>query len=339
MRVKYDLATGLRVRPTFEQTIGYVENDKDKIQLPDRRARFLRNSFALSQLDGEGMRTYHQQQLNLQKEQEKEAIMRRIALSGGLSHAELRAREDDEMSMVSARSNMDYMGSNPEEFFIGSPLQQEMPEPFQSALQRQRDQIELRRNATEEQARLNDITDLNVEMVIKRFNQQMENRHPIRQIPDTLRLEIEQKVMEQAEQKAMEQEDVNVGDVIKEDIPVDEEQEIEQKIYPIPPYVELLKNRKYNTQEVKSIARAHNIVLPTDRKLKKIQIVNEIYKQKNLPIPHPADIISRKTLDLFTDEDLLAIGKRYEIKFPQNVESLGKRRDYLKEKLKILKSK
>jgi hypothetical protein len=55
MRVKYDLASGLRIRPTFEQTIGYVENDIDKIKLPDRKARFLRSSLALSQLDGEGM--------------------------------------------------------------------------------------------------------------------------------------------------------------------------------------------------------------------------------------------------------------------------------------------
>ena len=55
--------TGLKQRKTFEEVIDYIQNDKTKIKYPDRTAKFLRNSFELSQLDNAGMIFMGQQQM------------------------------------------------------------------------------------------------------------------------------------------------------------------------------------------------------------------------------------------------------------------------------------
>jgi len=46
------MTDGLKRRPTYEEAVDYIENDKDKIEYPDRTAKELRNTFELSQLDG-----------------------------------------------------------------------------------------------------------------------------------------------------------------------------------------------------------------------------------------------------------------------------------------------
>ena len=42
-------ALGLRKRPTYEQVLSKINDDK--IKYPNRNATFLRNTFAMSQLD------------------------------------------------------------------------------------------------------------------------------------------------------------------------------------------------------------------------------------------------------------------------------------------------
>ena len=56
---------GLRVRHQYEDLIGVARSDGlGKIKFPNRDAKFLRDGFILSQLDGEGMG-----QMQLQQEQ------------------------------------------------------------------------------------------------------------------------------------------------------------------------------------------------------------------------------------------------------------------------------
>ena len=60
---------GLRVKPTYEDLIGVaVSDDLQHIKFPNRDASFLFIFFALSQLDGEGMRAIEKQQEMASKE-------------------------------------------------------------------------------------------------------------------------------------------------------------------------------------------------------------------------------------------------------------------------------
>ena len=64
---------GLRLRPTYEQLIGVAVSDELRnIKFPNRDAKFLRDGFVLSQLDGEGMRAMEMQQEMAAKEAFKE---------------------------------------------------------------------------------------------------------------------------------------------------------------------------------------------------------------------------------------------------------------------------
>ena len=63
---------GLRVRPQYEDLINVAVSDElYKTKFPNRDAKFLREEFALSQLDGEGMRAMERQQEQASKESYK----------------------------------------------------------------------------------------------------------------------------------------------------------------------------------------------------------------------------------------------------------------------------
>ena len=71
---------GLRLRPTYEQLIGVAVSDELRnIKFPNRDAKFLRDGFVLSQLDGEGMRIMEQQQQMHMKEVYKESALKSLA--------------------------------------------------------------------------------------------------------------------------------------------------------------------------------------------------------------------------------------------------------------------
>ena len=54
---------GLKLKPNYEDLIGVAVSDgSEHIKFPNRDAKFLREGFVLSQLDGEGMRVMQLQQ-------------------------------------------------------------------------------------------------------------------------------------------------------------------------------------------------------------------------------------------------------------------------------------
>ena len=61
--------TGLRLRPTFDELVDYIERDPDKLKYPNRSAQFLRNSIKISSIDGLGALDLEQRQLEQMKNQ------------------------------------------------------------------------------------------------------------------------------------------------------------------------------------------------------------------------------------------------------------------------------
>ena len=83
---------GLRLRPTYEDLIGVAVSDQlFNIKFPNRDASFLRNGFALSQLDGEGQRAMEKQQEMASKEAFKESLLKEIAINTGSNLHDLRS--------------------------------------------------------------------------------------------------------------------------------------------------------------------------------------------------------------------------------------------------------
>ena len=73
------MVDGLIKRQTYEEIIYYIENDPDKIQYPNRAAKFLRNTFQLSQLDGMGQALLEQQEINEMAERVKDYQLKELA--------------------------------------------------------------------------------------------------------------------------------------------------------------------------------------------------------------------------------------------------------------------
>ena len=74
--------SGLQLRPTYDELVNYVANKQDKIKLPNRLAKQLRNSNQLSSLldgDGEGLMSMELQQQNIIKEQLKALTINAMA--------------------------------------------------------------------------------------------------------------------------------------------------------------------------------------------------------------------------------------------------------------------
>jgi len=73
------MESGLRRKQTYEEIIDYIQNDKDKIKYPDRTARFIRNTFQLSQLDGMGQALLEQQERDEMAERVKDYQLKELA--------------------------------------------------------------------------------------------------------------------------------------------------------------------------------------------------------------------------------------------------------------------
>ena len=106
--------TGLQKRLTYEDLINYIVKDPDTIRYPDRRAKILRNSFELSQLDGIGMMDINRQyELNL-IDHERQLLLRQFAQHYNLPLNEVMTyidhhglhpvREDDNIFMGGAQN-------------------------------------------------------------------------------------------------------------------------------------------------------------------------------------------------------------------------------------------
>ena len=73
------LTSGLRRKQTYEEIIDYIEHDPDKVEYPNRAAKFLRNTFELSQLDGMGQALLEQQETNEMAERVKDYQLKELA--------------------------------------------------------------------------------------------------------------------------------------------------------------------------------------------------------------------------------------------------------------------
>ena len=80
---------GLKKKPTLNDVINEFETEPNPIKYPHRTATFVRNSFVLSQLNGEGMREMEEQQARQMKEAAKEHAIRNLARNSDDSHADL----------------------------------------------------------------------------------------------------------------------------------------------------------------------------------------------------------------------------------------------------------
>jgi len=108
---------GLRKKPSYEELVRYIANDKDKIKYPDSRASFLRKHTYLTQLDGESMATIEQQQLEAIRELQKINNLNMFAIENGLTRAEAmgiytrkprRIRAEAPISTTTVRSSTKY---------------------------------------------------------------------------------------------------------------------------------------------------------------------------------------------------------------------------------------
>ena len=89
---------GLRLKPKYEELINVAVSDKlYNIKFPNRDAKFLRNGFVLSQLDGEGARIMERQQEMASKEAYKEHLLKQIAKNTGSNFHDLRNDNHDDL--------------------------------------------------------------------------------------------------------------------------------------------------------------------------------------------------------------------------------------------------
>ena len=81
---------GLNLRPTYEELIGYIADPKDKIKLPNRSAKILRDGFILSQLDEPVYEQMEKQHNATLQNQFRETLIRQVAGETDIPHQHLR---------------------------------------------------------------------------------------------------------------------------------------------------------------------------------------------------------------------------------------------------------
>ncbi len=86
---------GLEKKPTYDELVNYIQRDPDKIKLPNREAKFLRNTPMLSQLDGEGLREMEEQQLIAMKLNYREQVLRQMSANTGIPHRIMQAQAEN----------------------------------------------------------------------------------------------------------------------------------------------------------------------------------------------------------------------------------------------------
>ena len=93
MTASIDLKTGLRAKPNYNELIGYLLNNQEKLKLPNRIAKFIANDpkvlnlLSLADEDGMTIKDVEEQQIKQMKEQEKEHIIRQAGGSAQVRRA------------------------------------------------------------------------------------------------------------------------------------------------------------------------------------------------------------------------------------------------------------
>lgn len=84
-------ALGLSKKATYEDLVAYIEKDPDRIKYPNRKAKIIRNSFELSQLDGLGQLEISRQHEITLLNQEAQVLLQRFAQDNNLPLADVQA--------------------------------------------------------------------------------------------------------------------------------------------------------------------------------------------------------------------------------------------------------
>ncbi len=87
--------TGLRKRPQMEQIVDYLENGQERVQYPDREAKFIRNHPFMTQLDFFDMQEEQKQAWEEKKrEQEAKEIATQTKTSEAIENTKKKSRQD-----------------------------------------------------------------------------------------------------------------------------------------------------------------------------------------------------------------------------------------------------
>jgi len=82
---------GLSKKATYEDLVAYIERDPDRIKYPNRKAKIVRNSFELSQLDGMGQLEISRQHEITLMNQEAQVLLQRFAQDNDLPLGDVQA--------------------------------------------------------------------------------------------------------------------------------------------------------------------------------------------------------------------------------------------------------
>ena len=108
---------GFKFKPNYEYLINVAVSDElYNKEIPNRNASFLRNGFALSQLDDEGARSMEKQQEMASKQALKESVLKDIAINTGPNLSDLRSESNQEMRTDRIREFTTPMRSRPETY-------------------------------------------------------------------------------------------------------------------------------------------------------------------------------------------------------------------------------
>jgi hypothetical protein len=89
--VTSNTSAGLRAKPTYQELINYIQDDKETIRYPNRDASIMANSFEFSQLVGEGFRQMQQYSMQAYDDARGDALLRRHAAETGMHYGKLKA--------------------------------------------------------------------------------------------------------------------------------------------------------------------------------------------------------------------------------------------------------
>ena len=107
------------MKPTYEDLINVaVPDGLENIKSPNRDAKFLREGYVMSQLDGEGMRQMEKQQEMASKQAFKESLLKDIAINTGANLSDLRSESHQELRTDRIREFITPMRSRPETYDI-----------------------------------------------------------------------------------------------------------------------------------------------------------------------------------------------------------------------------
>ena len=82
---------GLRQRPTYDEVIDYLDLHQEKIEYPDRRATFLRNSPQLTQFDNDSWIDLDEQERKIMEGQMRDIEMKKLMHNSNKTHSETKA--------------------------------------------------------------------------------------------------------------------------------------------------------------------------------------------------------------------------------------------------------